>query len=66
MSIFSKYNDEILELLQKGLSNREIARQISPDKISGIRKHIAKLKDNTGILNACNSVGVDPKTVPML
>lgn len=66
MSIFSKYNDDILELLGKGLSNREIARQISPDKISGIRKHIAKLKDNTGILNACENVGVDPKTVPML
>jgi hypothetical protein len=66
MSIFSKYNDEILELLGKGLSNREIARQISPDKVSGIRKHIAKLKDNTGILNACENVGVDPKTVPML
>jgi hypothetical protein len=66
MSIFSKYNDEILELLGKGLSSREIARQISPQQISGLRKHIAKIKNNTGILNACNSLQVDPKTTPML
>ena len=66
MSIYSKYNEEILKLLLTGLSNREIAKQILPNNIHGIRKHIAKIKNNTGILNACNSVGVDPKTVPML
>jgi hypothetical protein len=66
MSIFSKYNDEILELLGKGLSNREIAKQILPEQTSGLRKYIAKIKNNTGVLNACNSLQVDPKTTPML
>ena len=66
MSIFSKHNDEIIELLSKGLSNREIARQILPEQTSGLRKHVALIKNNTGILNACQNVGVDPKTVPML
>ena len=66
MSIFSKHNDEIIDLLKKGLSNREIARQILPEQTAGLRKHVALIKNNTGILNACQNVGVDPKTVPML
>lgn len=66
MSIFSKYNDEIIELLSKGLSTREIAKQILPEQFSGIRKHITKIRNNSGVINACNSLEVDPKTTPML
>ena len=66
MSSYSKYNEEILKLLLTGLSNREIAKQILPNNADSFRKYVGKLKNNTGILNACNSVGVDPKTVPML
>ena len=44
MSIFSKYNDEILELLQKGLSNREISGRFCLSKPLDLENTLQKLK----------------------
>jgi len=67
MGIFSHHNDKIIELLQKGLNDSKIGQEILKDNYTdSFRKHINRLRNNLGVINACENVGVDPKTVPML
>jgi hypothetical protein len=67
MGIFSHHNDKIIELLQKGLNDSKIGQEILKDNYTdSFRKHINRLRNNIGVINACENVGVDPKTVPML
>ena len=67
MGIYSQYNDKIIELLQTGLNDTKIGQEILKDNYTdSFRKHINRLRNNIGVINACENVGVDPKTVPML
>lgn len=67
MGIYSQYNDQIIELFQTGLTDTKIGQYILKDNYTdSFRKHINRLRNNLGIINACNSVGVDPETTPML
>lgn len=67
MSVYSKYNDEIIELLNEDLNNSQIARKILKENYTdSFRKHVGVIRDLSGITKACKNVGVNPKDVPML
>jgi hypothetical protein len=67
MGIFSHHNDKIIELLQKGLNDSKIGQEILKDNYTdSFRKHINRLRNNIGVINACEKVGVNPEDVPMI
>ena len=67
MGIFSHHNEKIIELLQKGLNDSKIGQEILKDNYTdSFRKHINRLRNNLGVINACEKVGVNPEDVPMI
>lgn len=67
MGIYSHHNDKIIELLQKGLNDSKIGQEILKDNYTdSFRKHINRLRNNIGVINACEKVGVNPEDVPMI
>jgi len=66
---WSDYTDIILNLLDEPSSNK-IAKQIYPNgtylELDSLRKYITKIRNNQGVLNACDNLGVDPTTSPMI
>ena len=66
---WSDYTNIILKALSEP-SNNKIAKSIYPNgghlEIDSLRKYISKIRSNTGVVDACNNLGVDPTTSPML
>ena len=66
---WSDYNSQIIPLLLD-LDNSKIARKLYPDctetEFNTFRKHIGNIRNNQGVLDACNSLNVDASTTPML
>jgi len=80
-SKWSIYNIEIEQELLTEISNTQIAKNILTNKKIAFNGHIIEefsryirrnadkiqlLKDNQGVLQACENLGVDPETTPML
>jgi hypothetical protein len=69
MSKWNNYNNEIISLLTS-LDNSKIARKLfpegSPNELDGFRKYIALIRNNQGIIEACNNLNVDVSTSPMM
>jgi hypothetical protein len=68
-SQWNSYTNIILKALSEP-KNAVIARNIYPNathlEFDSLRKYIAKIRGNQGVANACNNLGVDPETTPML
>jgi len=66
---WSDYTEEILSLLSE-YNNATITRKLNPNatplEFDSLRKYIGKIRNNQGVANACNTLGVDPETTPML
>ena len=63
------YTNIILKELSEP-KNAVIARKIYPNatilEFDSLRKFIGKIRNNTGVIDACENLGVDPTTTPML
>ena len=63
------YTNIILKELSEP-KNAVIARKIYPNatilEFDSLRKYIGKIRNNTGVIDACENLGVDPTTTPML
>jgi hypothetical protein len=70
MGKFDYLNNEVIKMFNLNSNNSNIARDLLPNgndlEISSLRKHISRLRNNEGVLNACTNLGVDPTTTPML
>jgi len=69
MNKWSDYTNEIIPLLVT-LDNSKIARRLNPDgtqqDLDTFRKYISLVRNNQGIIDACQNLGVDSSTSPML
>lgn len=63
-------NLETVKHFGKNLSSCKIARLVLPNgtvtELDTLRKHISRLKKNQGVLTACENLGIDPTTAPMM
>jgi hypothetical protein len=77
MSKWNGYNEQIKLLILSELNNSKIAQNIlkttdsrrKNKDVDSLRKYIARFRieaDNTGVVIACDSLGVNPTTTPML
>ena len=77
MSKWSAYDEQIKELILTEPNNSKIAQKLlkttdsrrKNKDVDSLRKHVSKLRlelENIGVVNACNSLGVDNTTTPML
>jgi hypothetical protein len=66
---WSDYTNIILKALDEP-QNSKIAKQIYPNgthlELDSLRKYIGKIRNNQGVLDACENLGVNPETTPML
>ena len=66
---WNDYTNIILKALSEP-SNILIAKSIIPNgdklQLDSLRKYIGKIRNNQGVLDACDNLGVDPTTAPMM
>jgi hypothetical protein len=66
---WSDYTNIILKALDEP-QNSKIAKQIYPNgthlELDSLRKYVGKIRNNQGVLDACENLGVNPETTPML
>jgi len=66
---WSDYTNIILKALAEP-NNTLIAKSIIPNgdklQLDSLRKYIGKIRNNQGVLDACENLGVDPTTAPMM
>ena len=69
MNKWSDYTSEILPLLLN-LDNSKIARKLYPDgtpqELDGLRKYVALVRNNQGVVDACTGMNIDSTTTPMI
>jgi len=70
MKKYDYLNLEIIEKIKENKNNTQIANELLPDgnykDLDCLRKQVAFVKSNQGVLNACDNLSVDPSTTPML
>lgn len=70
MAKFDYLNTEAIKLFNTFPNNTKLAKELLPDgtykDIENLRKHVSILRNNSGVINACENLGVDPTTTPML
>lgn len=70
MSKFDYLNLEVLKHFGTYTNNTHLARfllpEADPKESESFRRHISNLRNNQGVLDACDNLGVDPTTTPML
>ena len=66
---WNDYTNIILKALAEP-NNTIIAKSIIPNgdklQLDSLRKYVGKIRNNQGVLDACDNLGVDPTTAPML
>jgi hypothetical protein len=66
---WNDYTNIILKALSEP-SNILIAKSIIPNgdklQLDSLRKYVGKIRNNQGVLDACDNLGVDPTTAPMM
>lgn len=66
---WSDYTNIILKALDEP-QNSKIAKKIYPNgnhlELDSLRKYVGKIRNNQGVLDACENLGVNPETTPML
>jgi hypothetical protein len=69
---YNQWND-YTNIILKALSepnNTIIAKSIIPNgdklQLDSLRKYVGKIRNNQGVLDACDNLGVDPTTAPMI
>lgn len=66
---WNDYTNIILKALAEP-SNILIAKSIIPNgdklQLDSLRKYVGKIRNNQGVLDACDNLGVDPTTAPMM
>ncbi len=69
MSKWSDYTSEILPLLLS-LDNSKIARKLypeaTPNDLDTFRKYVALVRNNQGVVDACQGMNIDSTTTPMI
>jgi len=70
MKKYDYLNPEIIEKIKENKNNTQIASELLPNgnykDLDCLRKQVAFVKSNHGVLNACDNLSVDPSTTPML
>lgn len=70
ISKFDYLNAEVLKHLSTHPNNTQLARLLLPNatgqEAETLRKYVAKIRSNQGVINACEGLQVDPTTTPML
>lgn len=69
MNKWSDYTSEIIPLLLN-LDNAKISRKLYPDgtpqELDSLRKYVSLVRNNQGVVNACNGLNIDSSTSPMI